>query len=326
MHAWINITHPGFSDAEVVIDEREDEWIPWEQMVATLRAKGAAEGRAALLAREVVELRGEVAKLKPLEFLLLKGGDPVQHLSEAVLDLSAKVRCFEEGAQINLRQLIEAREELESERANRNRIVSAIMDDAASGRLQVLAQLPVPKFGEEVREPGFVCIQNVWLDAGEVRKAAASLGMVEASAVVVPDDDRPSREFLENYVEGFDPGERSAALFGWREGRRHLRERIRTITPNRVLGEGMKFFWIDPVNFAFGFEESEAHARDRAEKAIEMENSEARLSEGIFEKESLGICYGIVLAKAAVSKEPKYNDFPPLILEPIRANQGGAAT
>lgn len=42
--------------------------------------------------REVVNLRGEVAKLKPLEFLLAKGGDPVQHLSEAVLDLSAKVR------------------------------------------------------------------------------------------------------------------------------------------------------------------------------------------------------------------------------------------
>ena len=62
---------------------------------------------------------------------------------------------------------------------------------------------------------------------------------VEALGVVVPDDDRPSREFLENYVEGFDPGERSAALFGWREGCRHLREHSRAIPAGRVLGEGM---------------------------------------------------------------------------------------
>ena len=61
----------------------------------------------------------------------------------------------------------------------------------------------------------------------------------EARAVVAQDDDRPSREFLENYVEGFDPGERSAALFGWREGRRHLRENSRAIPSDRVLGKGM---------------------------------------------------------------------------------------
>ena len=69
--------------------------------------------------------------------------------------------------------------------------------------------------------------------------ADGSRGPGEAPAVVVPDDDRPSREFLENYVEGFDPGERSAALFGWREGRRHLREHSRAIPASRVLGEGM---------------------------------------------------------------------------------------
>ena len=62
---------------------------------------------------------------------------------------------------------------------------------------------------------------------------------VEARRVVVPDDDRPSPEFLENYVEGFDPGERSAALFGWREGRRHLRTNARVIPADRVLGEGV---------------------------------------------------------------------------------------
>lgn len=71
---------------------------------------------------------------------------------------------------------------------------------------------------------------------------------VEARAVVVPDDDRPSREFLENYVEGFDPGERSAALFGWREGCRHLREHSRAIPAGRVLGEGMLSIHPDVIN------------------------------------------------------------------------------
>ena len=66
MHAWINITHPGFSGRQDIPDDG-DQWVSWEQMVAMLRAKGEAEGRAALLAREVVELRGEVAKLKSLE-------------------------------------------------------------------------------------------------------------------------------------------------------------------------------------------------------------------------------------------------------------------
>lgn len=63
MHAWINITHPGFSGRQDMPDDG-DQWVSWEQMVATMRAKGEAEGRAAMLAREVVELRGEVAKLK----------------------------------------------------------------------------------------------------------------------------------------------------------------------------------------------------------------------------------------------------------------------
>jgi len=70
-------------------------------------------------------------------------------------------------------------------------------------------------------------------------EGSAWVPLAEAWAVVVPDDDRPSREFLENYVEGFDPGERSAALFGWREGRRHLREHSRAIPADRVPGEGM---------------------------------------------------------------------------------------
>lgn len=66
MHAWINITHPGFSGRQDMPDDG-DQWVSWEQIVAQLRKQGEADGRAALLAREVVELRGEVAKLKPLE-------------------------------------------------------------------------------------------------------------------------------------------------------------------------------------------------------------------------------------------------------------------
>lgn len=82
MHAWINLTHPGFSGRQDMPDDG-DQWISWEQMVEQVRAKGEAEGCAALLAREVIELRGEVAKFKPLEMILAKGGDPVQHYSEA---------------------------------------------------------------------------------------------------------------------------------------------------------------------------------------------------------------------------------------------------
>ena len=77
----------------------------------------------------------------------------------------------------------------------------------------------------------------------------------EAAAVVVPDDDRPSREFLENYVEGFDPGERSAALFGWREGRRHLRENSRAIPADRVLGEGMVAVTPEYLDAAWGLDD-----------------------------------------------------------------------
>lgn len=183
MHAWINITHPGFSGRQDMPDDG-DQWVSWEQMVATLRAKGEAEGRAALLAREVIELRGEVAKLKPLEMILLKVSDPVQHLSEAVLDLSAKVRQMEEASRLD---------QLEILRLTR-------------------------------------CIAEL---------QANLIAVVEPPAVVVPDDDRPSREFLGNYVEGFDPGERSAAFFGWREGRRHLRENSRAIPADRVLGDEM---------------------------------------------------------------------------------------
>lgn len=105
MHAWINITHPGFSGRQEMPDDG-DQWVSWEQMVATLRAKGEAEGRAALLAREVIELRGEVAKFKPLEMILAKGGDPVQHLSEAVLDLSAKVRSMEESSRLDQSEIL----------------------------------------------------------------------------------------------------------------------------------------------------------------------------------------------------------------------------
>lgn len=143
----------------------------------------------------------------------------------------------------------------------------------------------------------------------------------EAQAVVVPEI---MLSDISDECSAMLCDDREAFRRGALWAQKFITSKARAIPADRVLGDGMKFFWIDPVNFAFGFEEVEDHARGRAEKAIEMENSEARLSEGIFEKESLGICYGVVLAKAAVSKEPKYNDFSSLILEPIRANQGGA--
>lgn len=60
MHAWINITHPGFSGRQEMPDDG-DQWVSWKHMVATLRTKGEAEGRAALLAREVAQLRADLA-------------------------------------------------------------------------------------------------------------------------------------------------------------------------------------------------------------------------------------------------------------------------
>lgn len=77
------------------------------------------------------------------------------------------------------------------------------------------------------------------IPSGSRETAIARWNARAIPAVVVPDDDRPSREFLENYVEGFAPGERSAALFGWREGRRHLREHSRPIPANLGPGEGI---------------------------------------------------------------------------------------
>ena len=113
---------------------------------------------------------------------------------------------------------------------------------------------------------------------------------VEARAVVVPDDDRPSREFLENYVEGFDPGERSAALFGWREGCRHLREHSRAIPTDRVPGEGMV-----------------AVDREWIEDAVEVAWSACKL-----------------IGKQAPIWEEKAKSV--IRRDPVRANQGGAAT
>lgn len=43
MHAWINITHPGFSGRQDMPDDG-DQWVSWEQMVATLRANGESRG------------------------------------------------------------------------------------------------------------------------------------------------------------------------------------------------------------------------------------------------------------------------------------------
>lgn len=55
------------------------------------------------------------------------------------------------------------------------------MEFAAKGVLEVLAKPPAPTFGTIPEDVAQVKIQNIWLDAGEVRKASKSLGMVEAN-------------------------------------------------------------------------------------------------------------------------------------------------
>lgn len=142
MHAWINITHPGFSGRQDMPDDG-DQWVSWEQMVAMLRAKGNADGRAAQLAREVVELRGEVAKLKPLEMILAKGGDPVQHLSEAVLDLSAKLRSAEDATRIMDREYFGLNNKLREARAEID-----LLKETAQAPAVVVPELPTWEDGE----------------------------------------------------------------------------------------------------------------------------------------------------------------------------------
>lgn len=104
--------------------------------------------------------------------------------------------------------------------------------------IKVIAECPNDRhWAQEMRR----AVAELLAHIATLEQTAAERVIADGKArdVVVPDDDRPSREFLENYVEGFDPGERSAALFGWREGRRHLRANTRAIPAHRVLGDGM---------------------------------------------------------------------------------------
>ncbi len=134
MHAWINMTRPGFSCRQEMPDDG-DQWIPWATMVEQVRAKGAAEGRAALLARDVIELRSEVVDLRvqvadlgaiaerlaPVDFLLQD--DPehttLERMASVIQEQRKKLGRME-GAQIvseqdciaTRKQLREARKEL----------------------------------------------------------------------------------------------------------------------------------------------------------------------------------------------------------------------
>ena len=72
-----------------------------------------------------------------------------------------------------------------------------------------------------------------------LRRRIEQLEAQRGGAVVVPESDKPTPEFMENYVEGFDPGEKCAALFGWREGRADLRKSIQPIPADRVQGKGV---------------------------------------------------------------------------------------
>lgn len=140
---------------------------------------------------------------------------------------------------------------------------------------------------------------------------------VEAWALVAPDDDRPSREFLENYVEGFDPGERSAALFGWREGRRHLREHSRAIPADRLPGEGMvAVTWI-PVD--------EALPEDGQTVGFVTECANDKWYHGrVLGGRYMAGEFGGFSVPGLMVQASHWFAFPPLP-DALRANQGGAA-
>ena len=70
-------------------------------------------------------------------------------------------------------------------------------------------------------------------EVAALRRQVEELRAPSADVVTVkgdlPEGDKPTPEFMENYVDAFDPGERSAALFGWREGRRDLRAKFHAL-------------------------------------------------------------------------------------------------
>ena len=73
-------------------------------------------------------------------------------------------------------------------------------------------------------------INDAWADVCAANVANRDLPAPDVVPVPdLPEGDKPTPEFMENYVDGFDPGERSAALFGWREGRRDLRVKFNAL-------------------------------------------------------------------------------------------------
>ena len=121
-----------------------------------------------------------------------------------------------------------------------------------------------------------VALRQVAFEDRETAESIARTGLGElipvwkapqrGGAVAVPESDRPTPEFVENYVEGFDPGERSAALFGWREGRADLRKSIQPIPASQVLQPGMVGVDREELMYLHAFEK---YARKHGPESIQ---------------------------------------------------------
>lgn len=75
------------------------------------------------------------------------------------------------------------------------------------------------------------------------------------------------------------------------------------------------YFWHDPESCDWGFTKTAFEARTKAEKAVEVENDEARYADGGYTDNAENICWGIVVAKACISSVHPCSDLAPLVLE-----------
>ena len=219
-------------------------------------------------------------------------------------------------------EIAKLKDEIHSERAHwQDQIVrerNDILDRATNGVLTAIAPLAERPCTGEAHGSGFVLVGRVWHDENEVRKAAESLGLastgagptpdytgegsawvppVEARAVAVPDlTDEQLRAMLANAAHrcGFVDYEPEDASVGDLEILREVRDDIASlfhaIPADRVLGEGMV-----------------AVDREWIEDAVEVAWSACKL-----------------IGKQAPIWEEKAKSV--IRRDPVRANQGGAAT
>ena len=88
---------------------------------------------------------------------------------------------------------------------------------------------------------------------------------------------------------------------------------LRHILKSKEEGAAL-YFWHDPESCDWGFTKTAFEARTRAEKAVEVENDEARHSDGEHAGNAENICWGVVVAKAKISEAHPCSDLAPLVL------------